>query len=329
MCIRDSTISVLIPTLGRKNLVRTLESLRKQTYSSFTVTVVYDGPPPKVLPQNGETFIQGEGSHGPSLRKGLLHCENELVAIVDDDTFLPAQWLEHAVGAFADPMVAFVGGPNLTPEDTPYLGKLIGHVQSSYFGSLGMASRYNIGEKRSNADETELIATGMYRRKLAVDAYQALGEKMFGSAWENILLTWMSEKGYLISYDPELSFFHERRSTAGSFFRQVFKSGSGRARYFKVHPRQSIKKGYMIAPAGFALYLLALPLLVIETAAALLPLMIYLFVALGVSAAFSLRSHDPKATILLPFLFFTQHLGYGLGFLYGLFGKTVRTWGLE
>jgi cellulose synthase/poly-beta-1,6-N-acetylglucosamine synthase-like glycosyltransferase len=303
--------------------------LRKQTYSRFNVTVVYDGPPPRVLHQNGEIFIQGEGSHGPSLRKGLLHCDNELVAIVDDDTFLPAQWLEHAVGAFADPRVAFVGGPNLTPEDTPYLGKLIGHVQSSYFGSFRMASRYNIGEKRLNADETELIATGVYRRKLAIDAYQALGEKIFGSAWENILLTWMSERGYLISYDPELSFFHERRSGLGSFFRQVFKSGSGRARYFKVHPRQSIKKGYMITPACFALYLLSLPLLVLRTSVAVLPLMLYLLVALGVSAAFSVRNHDPKATILLPLLFLTQHLGYGLGFLYGLLGRTVRTWGLE
>jgi hypothetical protein len=57
--------------------------------------------------------------------------------------------------------------------------------------------------------------------------------------------------------------------------------------------------------------------------------MLYLLVALGVSAAFSVRNHDPKATILLPLLFLTQHLGYGLGFLYGLLGRTVRTWGLE
>jgi len=190
-----------------------------------------------------------------------------------------------------------------------------------------MSSRYNVRAKRSDADETDLIATGIYRRKVILEAYRALGPQIFGSAWENILLTWMRERGYLISYDPELSFYHERRDSITSLFQQVFKSGSGRARYFKLYPGQMVKKGYMLSPSLFSIYLLTLPLLLFATRLIILPAALYLLTALGISIAFSIRSHDARAVFLLPVLFLTNHLAYGLGFLSGLFGRRVRTWG--
>jgi len=320
-----TSVSVLVPTIGRKDLAQTLDSVKRQNYPNVSVTVVYDGPAPSVV--STETLVPGEGSHGPSLKKGLERCEGELVAIVDDDTVIPPNWLTKAVPVFSDPRVAFVGGSNLTPPDSSRMEKMIGYVQSSYFGSMRMSSRYNVRAKRLDADETDLIATGIYRRKLILEAYRDLGPQIFGSAWENILLTWMRNQGYFISYDPELSFYHERRDTVTGLYRQVFKSGSGRARYFKLYPRQMIKKGYMLTPSLFAIYLLTLPLLLFATRLIILPLALYLLTALGISLAFSIRSRDARALFLLPVLFLTNHLAYGLGFLSGLFGRTVRSWG--
>jgi len=320
-----TSVSVLVPTIGRKDLAQTLDSVKRQNYPNVSVTVVYDGPAPSVV--STETLVPGEGSHGPSLKKGLERCEGELVAIVDDDTVIPPNWLAKAVPVFSDPRVAFVGGSNLTPPDSSRMEKMIGYVQSSYFGSMRMSSRYNIRAKRLDADETDLIATGIYRRKLILEAYRDVGPQIFGSGWENILLTWMRKQGYLISYDPGLSFYHERRDTVRDLYRQVFKSGSGRARYFKLYPRQMVKKGYMLAPSLFAIYLLTLPLLLFATRLMILPLALYLLTALGISVAFSIRGRDARAVFLMPVLFLTNHLAYGLGFLSGLFGRTVRTWG--
>ncbi len=321
------SVSILVPTIGRKDLAQTLESVKRQSYRNVSVTVVYDGPAPSVV--STETVVRGEGSHGPSLKKGLELCQGELVAIVDDDTIIPPDWLAKAVPVFSDPRVAFVGGSNLTPPNSSRMERMIGYVQSSYFGSMRMSSRYNVRAKCLDADETDLIATGIYRRKVILEAYRALGSQVFGSAWENILLTWMRRQGYLISYDPELSFYHERRDTIGGLFRQVFKSGSGRARYFKLYPRQMVKKSYMLAPSIFAVYLLALPLLIFATRLIILPAAVYLFTALGISVAFAIRSFDLRAVFLLPVLFLTNHLAYGLGFLSGLLGRTVRTWGAK
>jgi glycosyltransferase involved in cell wall biosynthesis len=321
----QASVSILIPTIGREDLAQTLDSVKRQNYPNVSVTVVYDGPPPSVA--STETLVRGEGSHGPSLKKGLELCNGDLVAIVDDDTIIPPDWLAKAVPVFSDPRVAFVGGSNLTPPDSSPMEKMIGYVQSSYFGSMRMSSRYNVRAKRSDADETDLIATGIYRRNVILEAYRALGHQVFGSAWENILLTWMRKQGYLISYDPELSFYHERRDSISGLYRQVFKSGSGRARYFKLYPRQMVKKGYMLAPSLFATYLLILPLLVFATRLIILPVALYLITALGISIVFSIRSRDVRALVLLPALFLTNHLAYGLGFLSGLFGRKVRTWG--
>ena len=83
----------------------------------------------------------------------------------------------------------------------------------------------------------------------------------------------------------------------------------------------------MLAPTLFAIYLLTLPLLFFATRLFILPIALYLITALGISTAFSVRNRDARAVFMLPALFLTNHLAYGLGFLSGLFGRTVRTWG--
>jgi glycosyltransferase involved in cell wall biosynthesis len=95
-------ISVVVPTVGRSTLRRTISVIRRQSRGDLEVIVVSDGPQPaaeriaKVMQWPSLRFLEGPstGNWGNAQRMvGLSHARGRYVMFIDDDD-------EHRRGAF-------------------------------------------------------------------------------------------------------------------------------------------------------------------------------------------------------------------------------------
>ena len=110
-------VSVVINTYNRaRRILATLEGLDRQTYRNFEVLVV-NGPSTddtlEVLRQYGGRIRIGDcpaAGLGPSRNIGIDMAAGEIVAFVDDDAVPRDAWLDRLAEAYAEPMVAGVGG---------------------------------------------------------------------------------------------------------------------------------------------------------------------------------------------------------------------------
>jgi glycosyltransferase involved in cell wall biosynthesis len=114
---RKAPISVVMNTYNRAaSLEKTLEALRRQTYSKFEVVVV-NGPSTDttdtVLSQYARDVRIAccpDRKLGVSRNIGINIASGDIVAFIDDDAVPEVTWLEKLAIAYADPLVAAAGG---------------------------------------------------------------------------------------------------------------------------------------------------------------------------------------------------------------------------
>jgi GalNAc5-diNAcBac-PP-undecaprenol beta-1,3-glucosyltransferase len=97
-------VSVIIPTIGRKSLIRTLESVLNQTYQNLEIIITDDTEESKAKPlieryltdTRIKYVINTKYKHGPSGNKnnGLDHITGEYFTIVDDDDIIMPNAIE-------------------------------------------------------------------------------------------------------------------------------------------------------------------------------------------------------------------------------------------
>ena len=102
-------VTFIIPTIGRKTLLRALESLYKQTVWDWKAVVVFDGIEPTIgitdprvtvimCEKSGtKEMVNGEEKNngaGEVRNAGIRRCTTEWVAFLDDDDTLAYTYLE-------------------------------------------------------------------------------------------------------------------------------------------------------------------------------------------------------------------------------------------
>ena len=111
--------SVIVPTSNRADYVAvTLRSLAEQDFDRpYEVIAIDDGSSdrtPEVIAAAGVKTIRHETPKGPNARRneGIAAAEADLIALVDDDTWIPPTWLRAIVdGAERHPGADAFGGP--------------------------------------------------------------------------------------------------------------------------------------------------------------------------------------------------------------------------
>ena len=70
----------------------------------------------------------------PSFKRnlGVDHSKNNLLIFTDDDAFLDKNYLKYAEDNFREGYLCF-GGPQLTPKNETFYGKLSGHFYENFF----------------------------------------------------------------------------------------------------------------------------------------------------------------------------------------------------
>ena len=294
-------ISIIIPVKpgGR---VRALEALEGIDY-----------------PRDRMEIIVAEGSC-PSRQRNRAAAEatGEIIYFLDDDSMAGPDFLIRAVAHFADPRVAAVGGPSLTPQtDTPFQ-QACGAALASLFGGGGVRNRYRkSGSVRITADNELILCNLSLRRDVFLD-FGGLDERLYPNE-ENELMARLKSAGWQLVHDPNLAVCRSQRPTFGAFVRQLHTYGRGRAEQTLISGRVSPAS---LIPPLFIMYLCLLPF--VQNPVYTLPLLCYAGAVLltAVWESFRMRRWAlfPRLVLLLP----TLHLAYGAGMIRGMVSPRYR-----
>ncbi len=318
------SLSVVIPTLGRPTLRGTMDSLlRARGSESIEIIVAGDwesGPESAPLDRfmAGHPRIRHLRVHypdGDSSRKknaGWQSATSDLVAFIDDDVWVPTEWIERIRACFDAPDVGVASGPSLVPADLPPFAWLAGHTMAS--GATGyVARRYSSHAAGPSPSKwSAIIGCNMAFRRRVLEAIGGFppefwpGEEMM-AAHEAV-----RAHGWVLMFDPRAGLYHYPRQSLRGFGRQMFTYGATRVRLMRAGVQWEWTP--LIPAAGLeTMFWLALAAIWFPVAR---------WIALGLFALYALallafallkgRECGVRALALPPLMAF-MHLAYGLG----------------
>ncbi|MEK6830526.1 MAG: glycosyltransferase [Nanoarchaeota archaeon] len=288
--------------------------------------------------------------------KGIDNSKGEFVVFLDDDAYIDSSYLNKVDEFFsAHPNIDVVGGPQLTPYDDSQFGKISGYALSSKFGAWKLSDRYSLNKESFDVNETSLTSANLICRKKVVENVK-FDEKLFPGE-DPKFISDVKKQGFKIAYSPKIIVYHKRRPNYNAFVKQMFNYGKTRPKkenffetlkkpFFLIPSLFFIYLGLLIGSilinpsltrnafvfnpnADNAANLAESSLLtgyVIYSSDKVsfnlgflwfFPLMFYLLLVIIFSFFDSIKNNDLKAIFVLPFIYPTIHLSYGLGMIYG------------
>lgn len=319
----NPNLSIVIPTMGRPILVRTLESvLAAKGADQLEVIVVGEIPDRDVL-QKVTTIVSVNSNvrhisisypDGDSSRKknrGAEESRADIVAFLDDDVVIAADWPEHILKAFGDPAVGLVSGPSLVPDDINLSARLAGLALTSRAAGY-VAERYRTGKDAvREIGWSRIIGCNAAYRKSVFQQMGGFPPEFYPG--EEMIASWRTQQlGYKMRFIPAAWVYHYPRQSVKRFWRQVWGYGATRIRLKRAGT------GFewtTLVPAVWVLSLLVLgisaPVSEICTVLLRLNLELYALMALAVSLETAVQTRRIR-DLLVFFMIPVMHLSYGL-----------------
>lgn len=282
--------------------VRALDGLRSVDYPADRIEIlVAEGKQPSLQRNRAAAVATGD-----------------ILYFLDDDSMVTTGFLQRTERHFAEPDVAAVGGPSLTPQSDTLLQKTHGLALSSPFGGGGVRNRYRqTGAPRATADH-ELILCNLSFRKDVFLEFGGLDERLYPNE-ENELMERLQKRGLRLIHDPQLAVYRSQRPTFSAFIRQIFTYGRGRAEQTLISGKPRLVN---FIPLFFLIYVTLLP--VADKPVYYLPLLCYAVIDIFFALFESLKRGPIGTLPLLPVIFPTLHLAYGAGLIWGLIFPRFR-----
>ncbi len=275
-------------------------------------------------PSDALEILVAEGC-SPSRQRNLAAAEaaGEILYFLDDDSQVSPGFVGRAVRHYADPAVASVGGPSLTPDaDTP-LQHAFGLAFASLAGGGGMRNRYRrTGGVRKTGDRELILCNLSFRRETFL-RQGGFDERLYPNE-ENELMERIRRAGGELIHDPDLAVHRSQRPTLRAFCRQLHSYGRGRGEQTIL---SGVVKPITFVPAAFLLYLLLLPLVRMQVY--YLPLLCYLIMTVSVAVCAAVRTGRIGAAGMLPVVLPLFHICYGAGLVRGLLMAGKGRWGSQ
>jgi GT2 family glycosyltransferase len=203
-------VSVVIPTVNRATLERTLEAVKAQTRPPDAVVVVED------TDRRGPSWARNEG---------IRRSRGDLVAFTDDDCVPPPDWLERLIDAVDRHGADGAGGMLL--ETDPLLADK--QRRRGFPASEGIDTTGWVGETGNIVYRRALLEEAVARDGFVFD------ERFYQS--EDGELAWrVRRRGALLVFVPNLV-VHLRTTTAWSFLVHQFHRGRGIGLLYLAHRR--------------------------------------------------------------------------------------------
>ena len=237
-------LSVVIPTMGRDILIRTLESLAvSEGFAGIEVIVAGRVPDAEVAARLKEICgrhgnvrhldIQFEtGDSSRKKNKGAAAARAPLIAFLDDDVVVAPDWPKRISEPFADAQVGLASGPSLVPEDINRIGRLAGLALSSPAAGY-VAERYRQNRQESYTIDWDRVigCNAAYRR----EAFEQMGG--FPADYypgEEMMAAYRTEMaGWVLRFLPMAWVRHYPRQSWRRFWRQIWGYGATRIRLLR------------------------------------------------------------------------------------------------
>lgn len=259
-------LSVVIPTLGRPFVVRTLSSLVMAGGFSKIEVLVVGRIPDDAVAQKLRAFLTryprirhipvsfDAGDSSEKKNTGLREARADIVAFLDDDVIVAPDWLEKVLEPFDQSDVGLVSGPSLVPEDVPLTARLAGLALSS--PAAGYVAQRYLRQQTEPRDVawSKIIGCNMVYRKSVLHDLGGFNPK-FWPGEEMIASYQTAQRGYRIVFHPQACVDHYPRTSVRRFIRQMAGYGATRIRL--------IRAGVAVEPTTLipGLWLLSLALL--------------------------------------------------------------------
>ncbi|MRR10666.1 glycosyltransferase, partial [bacterium] len=125
---------------------------------------------------------------------GVRAARGDLIYFLDDDSIPAPGNLLRAARHFANPATVMAGGPNLCPQDAPWLEQVFALVLSSRLAFGPSRARYaRVGQTRDSS-EKELILCNLLARKEPLLALGGFNEALYPNE-ENALMDELQKRG--------------------------------------------------------------------------------------------------------------------------------------
>jgi GT2 family glycosyltransferase len=288
----------------------------EQDYGGFVEVLVVSDRPLADLPDRVRLLETGSGTNTSPAEKrdrAFAEARGDVLAYVDDDARPAPDWLSAAARRFEDPAVHVLGGPGLTPPESPWLERVGGAVYESPAGSGQLRFRFAQAPERLVEDYP---AYNFLVRRAALEAVGGWGTTFYGGE-DTVLCLKLARVGYPTLYAPEVVVYHRRRPILRPHLRQVANVGRHRGYFVRAYPETSRRLLYALpalAPVGLA----AAALLVSRRPVLGTALVTAAYAAVALETA---RRHPPSVAAVTPAVTAAHHVAYGMAFVRGFLSR--------
>jgi hypothetical protein len=276
-----------------------------------------------------ETIIVRGKNPSENRNSGIKIAHGKLIGFINGHTRLTDNWAEEVEKFLLNyPEIDIVGGPQLTNKEGSLFERSSGYALSSYFGAGEVNLRYKQSKINLDADETILTSANLICKKKVFNKINF--DEKFYPGEDPKFISDAKKEGFKVAYSPDILVYNERRKSFKELAKQIF--NYGKMRPIKESINETLKKPYFLAPTLFLLYLIFLliysdyEIIMINKINMLffLPLLIYIILAIVFSIKNGLVNKDVLSMFIMPFIYLTIHLSYGLGFLVSSITKYIR-----
>lgn len=310
--------SIIIPVYNRPGEVEELlDSLCKQTYTSFEVVLVEDGSSVTSQPVyekyssrlSIQYFYKQNTGPGPSRNFGFEKAKGEYFVVFDSDCVIPPEYFLIVDKHLAKEPLDVWGGPDRGHGDFTLIQQAMAYSMSSVLTTGGIRG----GAKRIGSFQARSFNMGMSRI-----AYEKTNGFKFDRYAEDIEFSLRAAKlGLKVGLIATAFVYHKRRTTLSQFFKQVSNFGRGRVNVGRAH-KGAIKITHWF-PSLFLLGLCAMPLVaMLFPLLAAIVLLFYTAYLLAVLVDAWKTTRDIRVAFLSVPSVLVQMTGYGSGFLKAL-----------
>jgi GT2 family glycosyltransferase len=228
---------------GGRTLEQCLRSLARLNYPDYEVLVIDDGSTDNtsaIAARFPVRCIRTEnGGLSAARNLGIDESAGEIVAFLDADAYVDADWLFHLVTALEEHGADAVGGPNLSPSDDPFLAQCVDHAPGNPTHVL-----------RDDVFAEHVPGCNMAFRKSSL---RAIGnfDAAHRAAGDDVDVCWkLLARDRRIAFAPGGFVWHHRRATVRAFLKQQKGYGYAESQLRRRYPGRFNVFGHLVWTGG-------------------------------------------------------------------------------
>ncbi len=250
---------------------------------------------------------------GAALNLMIGEARGEIIVRVDGHSEIALDYIRNCVRSLCSHEALNVGGC-VRSSGAGYVGRAIAAATGSFWGNGGARYRSRPPDEPTYVDTVQF---GAWRRGTLLRLGPFVEEWPVNEDCE--FNARIRHAGGKVLLDPAIRATYFSRRSLRTLARQYFRYGLLKWRVIARHPRQL--RARQLAPPALVVALGASVTAAFAGPAGDLPMAvpaIYLAAILMGAARIGMRSGQPSSTWILPFVFATMHLSYGIGVLVGM-----------